>query len=321
MVALFDKAERSAKMPPYHPIPTPLTPLLSPKLQFRQTLPEKCTPKTVAKMKLTKRKLIPVLVFILSIVSIIRLLKLAITTSSSSSPSSSTRPPPGSALPPAHKKSLLHDSKETSGTGTLLTQKEIQFLIDLVSQKTPCNLLVFGIEHEYTKLVSINAGGITMFLEDEPEKMSIIKTVSNPTSIYKLEYSTLARDAYKLLKHARTHKACSPASSGLLKKSKCKLALRNLPNRTYKMKWDVVVVDGPCGHDPDCPGRMASIYTAGMLARNGNGTNVVVHDVDRMIEKWFSWEFLCDNNLVSSKGGFWNFRIVGESNATTFCPT
>lgn len=80
------------------------------------------------------------------------------------------------------------------------------------------------------------------------------------------------------------------------------------------------MVDGPRGDMPEAPGRMAAIYTASMLARAGNAAHVVVHDVDRTIEKWFSWEFLCEENLVASKGKLWNFRITGQSNSTRFCP-
>lgn len=62
------------------------------------------------------------------------------------------------------------------------------------------------------------------------------------------------------------------------------------------------MVDRPSGHNPVCPGRMTSIYTAGVLAKSVNGsTNVVVHDVDRMIEKWFSWEFLCEETWFLQK--------------------
>lgn len=88
----------------------------------------------------------------------------------------------------------------------------------------------------------------------------------------------------------------------------------------YQHKWDVIVVDGPSGDTPEAPGRMGTIYTASIIARAGNMTDVVIHDVNRMIEKWFSWEFLCDENLVSSKGKLWIFRIRGQLNSTTFCP-
>ena len=94
-----------------------------------------------------------------------------------------------------------------------------------------------------------------------------------------------------------------------MRTSKCKISLTGIPKEVVKTKWDVIVVDGPGGDGPESPGRLGAIYMAGVLARAGIGTNVVVHDVDRTIEKWFSWEFLSEKNLVSSKGKFWNFRI------------
>ncbi|KAL3502443.1 hypothetical protein ACH5RR_036892 [Cinchona calisaya] len=316
-------------MPPevtlYRPLVSHLTPLnfsISTKPGQRQSLlHHKYCKGSEGKMSLlNKKKLIPILVFVLSCASVFRLLKLTIVTSST------TRPPRG--LSPSHHKTASHYEKDQEPSknhsishvnSNYLTEKEMGFLLDLISHKSPCNLLVFGLEYQYSTLVSINVGGLTIFLEDNVEKLSTINTTNN-TLVYKLEYPTLAKDAYKLLKHARKSKDCSPFS-GLLRKSRCKLALKQLPSIIYELKWDVVVVDGPDGHKPECPGRMASIYTASLLARKnyGNVTNVVVHDIDRMIEMWFSWEFLCENNLVSSKGKFWNFGIVGEPNATTFC--
>ncbi|KAL9335380.1 hypothetical protein Peur_072561 [Populus x canadensis] len=73
------------------------------------------------------------------------------------------------------------------------------------------------------------------------------------------------------------------------------------------------------GHSPEAPGRMGAIYTASMIARAGNATDVMVHDVDRIIEKWFSREFLYDVNLISSKRKIWSFRIPGKSNSSGFC--
>ncbi|KAG9136044.1 hypothetical protein Leryth_021272 [Lithospermum erythrorhizon] len=237
-------------------------------------------------MKVTlKRKFIAVLVVILSMASLLRLLKIAIITSSS---------PLSSVLLAKHSKSF-----------PILTFKEHKFLDGIISSRAPCNLLIFGNEKQYFKMGIRNKGGLTIFLDDN------------------VRYNTFAKDAYKLLKHGRSKKACFPQNYGFdLRKSRCKLALTNLPTRVYEVTWDVIVVDGPCGHLPDCPGRMATIYTAGVLARKGNvdnATHVIVHDADRMIEKWFSWEFLCEDNFISSKGKFWNFGVVGRPNSTMFC--
>ena len=72
-----------------------------------------------------------------------------------------------------------------------------------------------------------------------------------------------------------------------------------------------MVIDGPRGDQPEAPGRMGAIYTAAMIARAGKTTDVFVHDIDPIIEKWYSREFLCHENLVSSKGNLWHFRIKG----------
>ncbi|CAN4087926.1 unnamed protein product [Withania somnifera] len=287
--------------------------LFSPKTRLKKSLLHKY----YRAMKFTKRNIIPLLVFVLSFASILRLVKISITTSYSS--------PIFSALSPVER----HHS--------LLDEKEINFLCDLVSRKSPCNIVVFGLETQYSSQISaINRGGITVFLEDNPAKIKANNCTSNTnrTRIHKVEYQTVARDAYKILKHARhNQKECYISATDSAKydlhsnsSRKCDFMslVTKVPKEVYDAKWDLVIVDGPDGDKVESPGRMAAIYIAGVLARrskNKNGTHVLVHDVDRMIEKWFSWEFLCDTNLVSSKGKFWDFNILAKPNATTFCPT
>lgn len=317
------------EVPHYRSFATPLvkfSPPSSPEAQISLPVGRKYY-KVSKGMIIPGRKLIPPLVLILAIISILRLLRVAITTSSSSTP-------PLPALTPTPQHTCFYPSPacynvSSHGRGpttqhktiahtTILTKKEFKLLSNLVRHKAPGNLLIFGLEPQYLKLASINSGGITIFIEDDPDKISAIKAKSNTTRIYKIDYQKPAKKAYELLKHARKSPACAP-NSGMLQNSTCKLALKNLPQEVYKIKWDVVVVDGPSGHSPETPGRMSAIYTASIIARAGYTTDVVVHDVDRTIEKWFSWEFLCDENLVSSKGKLWNFRITGKSNTTAFC--
>ncbi|XVE56572.1 hypothetical protein DITRI_Ditri04bG0022200 [Diplodiscus trichospermus] len=298
-------------------------------VQFSSSAASGSSPKfgrAARRMKFPGKKLLPVLVFILSSLSILRLLKIAFTAPHSSSPaatlSSSLQQecssPSECSKVQSNAAGVQSGSRKTSSYATLLTPKEFMLVSNLISRKAPCNLLVFGLQSQYLNLSSINAGGITLFLEDDPYKISQIKVGSNGTRIYKVKYQVPAKKAYNLLKHARGNPACAPNSS-LLQQSTCKLALRNLPQEVYQLKWDVVVVDGPIGDSPEAPGRMSTIYTASMLARAGKITDVVVHDVHRTIEKWFSWEFLCEENMVSAKGKFWNFRISGQSNSTRFC--
>ncbi|TYJ99260.1 protein IRX15-LIKE [Cucumis melo var. makuwa] len=266
-------------------------------------------------MSFTRNKLLPVLVLILSSLSILRLVRIALTTSN-------TSPLLAIALPPKlqrPKSGFSEKHNRTSANEAAISGKEFKLLSNLIAEKTPCNLLFFGIESQYLNLSAVNDGGNNVFLEDDPYKLSTFKVNSNHTRMYKVDYKFHAEKAYKLLKHARGNKSCAP-DSGLRNSSKCKLALTDLPREVYEVKWDVVVVDGPRGDSPQAPGRMATIYSAAIIAREGNTTDVVVHDTDRMIEKWYSWEFLCDENLISSKGKLWIFRIRNEKNSTSFCP-
>lgn len=264
------------------------------------------------RMNLIKKGIIPILVLILTIMSIVRLLSLTVGTTSSSTG-------------PQHSRFTFHvpgnGSSEKSArppSVTTLTKKEFKVLSNLIAHKSPCNLLIFGFQPQYLTLSSMNAAGSTVFLEDDPDKISKVKINSNSTQIYKIEYNMPAKEAYKLLKDARQNSACALMSPKMLRKSKCKLALKNLPAEVYEKNWSVLVIDGPSGDSLESPGRMAPIYTASILARAGNVSDVVVHDVNRTIEKWYSWEFLCDENLLKSKGKLWHFRI-NHFNSSRFC--
>ncbi|KAK7389209.1 hypothetical protein VNO78_24045 [Psophocarpus tetragonolobus] len=322
-------------MPPdvlhFRPLLSPLV-HFSPPLTSRAQENQPCILKYWQGMKgmnITKKKLIPVLVLILSIISVLRLLSLNFKTSPFLTGISAFTPAPqhnySSPLSTcstiaSHTPGSLDQPIKPLNITTTLTEKEFKVLSDLIALKSPCNLLIFGFQPQYLILSSMNAAGSTIFLDDDPDKISKVRINSNNTQIYKLEYNMPAKAGYKLLKHARQNPdACVP-NPRFLQKSKCKLALKNLPSQVYEKNWDVMVVDGPSGDSPESPGRMGSIYTTSVLARAGNTSDVVVHDVDRMIEKWFSWEFLCDENLLYSKGKLWHFRIRGDSNYTKFCP-
>nr|DAD30551.1 TPA_asm: hypothetical protein HUJ06_009402 [Nelumbo nucifera] len=282
-------------------------------------------------MKITTKKPILIVFFILSSATLLRLLKITANTSSSSHSTpalpqilsddgcsfSSPKCAQFSSLVP--RAVTCHANSSIAAT---LSEKEFQLMSNVISLRSPCNLLVFGLGPQLLHLSNLNAGGTTMFLEDDPEKLNAFTTNSKAggTRICKVEHQRVSGEAYKLLKEARADPACSPGA-GSLKISNCQLALTKLPREVYRLKWDVVVVDGPSGDSLEAPGRMTTIYTASMIARAraGNITDVIVHDVDRTIEKWFSWEFLCDENLVSSKGKLWHFRIKGNPSSANFC--
>ncbi|KAH0468296.1 hypothetical protein IEQ34_003329 [Dendrobium chrysotoxum] len=201
-----------------------------------------------------------------------------------------------------------------------LTLKELNLLSSIIARNQSRNLLFFGLNPQFLPLAEANIGGSAIFLEDDFERIRKFhrKTYRN-VAVHLVRYNGKAGNAYDLLKHGREHKYCSRRASKYVGISRCRLALSSLPQEIYKKSWDVVVVDGPRGDKPEAPGRMAAIYTAAIIARMGSGTDVVVHDADRMIEKWYSWEFLCHENLFSVKGKLWHFRIEGSLQLDGFC--
>ncbi|KAI3977232.1 hypothetical protein MKX01_035962 [Papaver californicum] len=267
------------------------------------------------RMKITTKRLLIILFFILSTISVLRLLRITTIETTSQPPTLSQSTLEKNSRFPASK---THRTYSPSTLDVDLTVKEFQLLTNIISQRVPCNLLIFGIRPQTLQLSSLNSGGTTIFLEDDPEKLLAIHRTKEGMQMYKIEHHAAAKEAYNLLRHARTHPDCAPEAQPL-QSSKCRLALTQLPKEIYELKWDVVVVDGPSGDKPEAPGRMAAIYTTSMIARSGNNTDVLVHDVDRTVEKWFSWEFLCHENLISSKGKLWHFRIVKSSTSTSFC--
>eukprot|EP00268_Persea_americana_P041116 TRINITY_DN4096_c0_g1_i11.p1 TRINITY_DN4096_c0_g1~~TRINITY_DN4096_c0_g1_i11.p1 ORF type:complete len:308 (+),score=40.71 TRINITY_DN4096_c0_g1_i11:749-1672(+) len=280
------------------------------------------------KRRMQLKKLSLTIFFILSAASIVRLLRFVSNTSSSPPPltrklsvANLCRSPSntcGETTPSSRVSDTPIQHINSSAVATL-TNKEFRLLADLISVKAPCNMLVFGLGPQSLQISLLNTGGTTIFLEDDVEKIKASAPKFKATQIYKVEHRMAAGEAYELLRQARKDPSCTPHARPL-QASRCPLALTSLPKVVYDRKWDVVMIDGPIGDGPEAPGRMAVIYSAGILARAGNMTDVVVHDIDRTVEKWYSWEYLCEENLISSKGKLWHFRIVGDLKSTSFCP-
>ncbi|KAM0912474.1 hypothetical protein ACQ4PT_012774 [Festuca glaucescens] len=183
----------------------------------------------------------------------------------------------------------------------------------------PCNLLVFGLGGETPLWRALNHGGRTVFLDENQWYVSHLEGRHPGLEAYDVAYTTTVREFPDLLEAARAARAaeCRPVQNLLF--SDCRLAINDLPNHLYDVAWDVILVDGPRGYTASSPGRMAAIFTAGVLARarkeEGASTDVLVHDYEREVERACSREFLCEENRVpgTSTRSLAHFVIRGGS--------
>ncbi|XP_051139642.1 glucuronoxylan 4-O-methyltransferase 3-like [Andrographis paniculata] len=245
-------------------------------------------------------------------------------TSSSSSASASDCPttplPTCTKIPPSLAHALVHYA--TSNITPQQTLNEISVSLNVLLAKSPCNFLVFGLGRDSLMWTSLNHGGRTVFLEEDESWIQQIQSQVPSLESYHVVYDTKVTQADQLLLEMSDEAACQSVVDPRF--SKCRLALKGLPNEVYDVEWDVIMVDAPTGYFDGAPGRMSAIYTAGLMARNRESgeTDVFVHDVDRAVEDRFSRELLCQGYLTQQEGRIRHFTIPSHRarSGKPFCP-
>ena len=155
-------------------------------------------------------------------------------------------------------------------------------------KKGNCRLLVFGVGNDSRFWMAANAGGQTLFLENDARWIEKISRITPELEIVRVEYST----------------RCSEWKSDLGNLHRLSLSL---PSEMTEHPWDLILVDAPAGDTPGSPGRLQSIFTAGQLVAPGGW--IFVHDTARDLEQHAPSLIYGREKLALSLGNMDGFRF------------
>ncbi|NNC89645.1 MAG: hypothetical protein HKN82_14415 [Akkermansiaceae bacterium] len=148
-----------------------------------------------------------------------------------------------------------------------------------VRARAPARLLVFGVGEDSAAWIEANAGGTTLFLEDNPEWIGKIAATTGGRAIRQVRYA-LPFDDWAAADYALEALALPDPAADLADRS-----------------WDLAFVDGPWG---PTTGRHQSTFAATRAVRAGG--LVALHDCERDRE-----QLIC-RHILEAQG----FETVSE---------
>ncbi len=175
-----------------------------------------------------------------------------------------------------------------SGASGCCDANEYRAILEHLTERAPCRLLVFGCGNDSAAWLAANEGGQTLFLEDSLKWAREVEAAQPDADIVVISVTARPERWRFNLNDLR--------QGG----GETELAL-DLPDRVRETAWDFVIVDGPMGEIYGGAGRQSSLFEASRLA--APNSIVCVHDADRPLEGLFCQE-LFDSD--------WNFRCVGR---------
>lgn len=163
-----------------------------------------------------------------------------------------------------------------------LTANEMRPIVDALRERPGASLLVFGCGNDSPFWESVNAGGTTSFLENDPAWAETARKELRAAKVHLVAYDTVQAQWWRLLYR--------PASLAM-----------TLPDEIRTRQWDVIFIDGPAGYRADMPGRMQSIYEASRLVAKGGV--IFLHDAERRAERAYAMRYFREGRLVVEATG------------------
>lgn len=180
------------------------------------------------------------------------------------------------------------------GSPGQLSREEYSYIVDIITNKTPCNFLVFGLGKDSNLWLQANSNGKTVFLEHDVNWFNEITNTSPEIEAYLVDYKTQRKDWLNLLREY---------NQGLNSLS------MTIPEEILAEQWDCIFVDAPTGYADETPGRMKSIYLASQLAYKHKSTDIFIHDCDRLVENIYAGYFLHQENMITQVNRLKHYRI------------
>jgi len=170
----------------------------------------------------------------------------------------------------------------------LTSGRQVNIIVQALRRRGPCRLLIFGFGNDSPFYHEINAGGCTVFLEDDPRWFNSITAKYPQLEAHRISYRTRRGEWRRYLENPN-------------------LYATELPPDVSATKWDIIFVDAPAGFTDDQPGRMDSIRLGATLIEPQG--DVFVHDCEREVERACSTHFLKTGNLKEEVGNLRHYVI------------
>lgn len=168
--------------------------------------------------------------------------------------------------------------------GIQLRPAEIIKIVHATRKFEHCNMLIFGLGNDSPFWCEINSKGRTVFLEDFQPWYDKITGKFPEIEAYPVAFPCNITQWQEVLEQPERLEV-------------------DLPKEVSQTSWDVILVDGPRGHQysEKIPGRMSSIYISSRLV--GKGGYIFVHDAERRVEKTYAAKYLSEADHVEKVRG------------------
>lgn len=175
-----------------------------------------------------------------------------------------------------------------------LTRMQAEVIGSLIAYRGfAANVLIFGAGHDTPYWSTLNAGGRTLVIEDDATWAKMVREKMKSGSILMHTYPTTVEDTRK------------PDLK--------KLADFPEPAGIGDTRWDIILIDGPAGYQPDKPGRSLPLYWAHKYS--DPWTHIFVDDYERPVEREYCDFFFGgarDITILPSHGTSEMFWRIGQ---------